>query len=286
MELDGSKNLAPKTCCVLWMETLRNWGGYIESKPVLSLDELGRFNDTYDVFISVAEKKQRDIIYDILTKQNLRKHIINSPYRNDVLRLMKGAEIDPESFFEGANYIGYDSVLSECEFGYGSYVSDNVLFTNVKCGRYSSIGENVSVIRGTHPSRRYVSTHPSFFSRNNPTIIEHYATDDRFHEFNYTENGYTVEIGNDVWIGRNVLIREGITIGNGAIIGAGSVIVKDVADYEIVGGNPAKRLRMRFSENEVDYLIKLKWWEKDRKWLEEYGKYFFDIGKLMEVVTI
>jgi acetyltransferase-like isoleucine patch superfamily enzyme len=70
-----------------------------------------------------------------------------------------------------------------------------------------------------------------------------------------------VIMGNDVWIGENVTIMSGVSIGNGAVIATGSVVTRDVNDYEIVGGNPAKQIRMRFSENEVVMLLRLKWWD-------------------------
>ena len=59
-------------------------------------------------------------------------------------------------------------------------------------------------------------------------------------------------IGNDVWIGRNVIIKEGVTIGHGSVIGMGSIVTKDVLPYSIVGGNPAKLIRMRFDNNIID----------------------------------
>lgn len=69
-----------------------------------------------------------------------------------------------------------------------------------------------------------------------------------------------VIIGHDVWIGHGVTIMSGIKIGDGAVIGANSMVVKDVAPYEIVGGNPARRLRMRFSDEIISLLLELKWW--------------------------
>ena len=68
-------------------------------------------------------------------------------------------------------------------------------------------------------------------------------------------------IGNDVWIGQNVTIMPGIYVGDGAIIAANSVVTKDVPDYHIVGGNPAKIIRKRFDDNLIQYLLKIKWWD-------------------------
>lgn len=68
-------------------------------------------------------------------------------------------------------------------------------------------------------------------------------------------------IGNDVWVGYGVTILNGVNVGDGAIIAAGSVVTKDVPPYSIVGGNPAKVIRLRFSENEIESLRKLEWWK-------------------------
>lgn len=72
-----------------------------------------------------------------------------------------------------------------------------------------------------------------------------------------------VIIGNDVWIGHNATIMAGVTIGDGAIIGANSTVIKDVAPYSIVGGNPAKEIRKRFDENTIKKLLELQWWHWD-----------------------
>lgn len=79
---------------------------------------------------------------------------------------------------------------------------------------------------------------------------------------NYPTKGNTV-VGNDVWIGYGAIIMPGVQIGDGAIIGAKSVVTKDVAPYSIVGGNPAKEIRKRFSEGEIKELLKLQWWNWD-----------------------
>lgn len=67
-------------------------------------------------------------------------------------------------------------------------------------------------------------------------------------------------IGNDVWIGYEALIMPGVQIGNGAIISARSVVTSDVAPYTIVGGNPAKSIKIRFEPDAVSKLEALAWW--------------------------
>ena len=76
-------------------------------------------------------------------------------------------------------------------------------------------------------------------------------------------------IGNDVWIGQNVTILPGVHIGDGAIIGLNSVVGSDVAPYTIVAGNPAKVIRKRFDNQLIKLLLKLKWWDKNIKEINE-----------------
>jgi acetyltransferase-like isoleucine patch superfamily enzyme len=70
-----------------------------------------------------------------------------------------------------------------------------------------------------------------------------------------------VIIGHDVWIGDGVLILDGTSIGNGAVVGARSVVTKDVAPYAIVAGNPAREVGRRFSDEQIEALQEIGWWE-------------------------
>jgi len=72
-------------------------------------------------------------------------------------------------------------------------------------------------------------------------------------------------IGNDVWIGQNVTIMPGVKIGDGVIIAANSTLVKDVKSYTIVGGNPAKEIKKRFSDEKIELLLEIQWWNWDEK---------------------
>ncbi len=70
-------------------------------------------------------------------------------------------------------------------------------------------------------------------------------------------------VGNDVWFGRECTILPGIKVGDGAVIAAHSVVVQDVPPYAVVGGNPSKLIKYRFSQDIIDELLKIKWWEWD-----------------------
>ncbi|PQJ21137.1 CatB-related O-acetyltransferase [Tenacibaculum sp. SG-28] len=72
-----------------------------------------------------------------------------------------------------------------------------------------------------------------------------------------------IRIGNDVWIGYNATIMAGVHIGDGAIIAANTTVTKDVAPYTIVGGNPSKEIKKRFSEDVINKLLEIEWWHWD-----------------------
>lgn len=82
-------------------------------------------------------------------------------------------------------------------------------------------------------------------------LSKKFLLEDRYDQF------AIVTIGNDVWIGANVTIVNGVTIGDGAVIGANSIVTKDIPPYSIYGGVPAKCIRMRFEQNQIDFLLKI-----------------------------
>ena len=84
-------------------------------------------------------------------------------------------------------------------------------------------------------------------------------------------------LGNDVWVGHAAVIMPGVKIGNGAIIGSGAVVTKDVGDYEIAAGMPARIIKKRFSDEIIKKLLKIEWWDWDRKTIEEKLPEFNDL---------
>ncbi|WP_419025297.1 CatB-related O-acetyltransferase [Emergencia sp.] len=75
------------------------------------------------------------------------------------------------------------------------------------------------------------------------------------------DNKGDIIIGNDVWIGYEAVILTGVTIGDGAIVGTRAVVTKDVPPYTIVGGVPARPIKKRFSEETIEKLLELQWWD-------------------------
>ncbi|WP_019420167.1 CatB-related O-acetyltransferase [Paenibacillus sp. OSY-SE] len=86
-------------------------------------------------------------------------------------------------------------------------------------------------------------------------------------ETSYKTKGDTI-IESDAWIGMNAMIMPGVTIGEGAIIAAGSVVAKDVPPYTIVGGNPAKEIKKRFTDKEIEMLKEMRWFDWEREKIE------------------
>lgn len=118
-------------------------------------------------------------------------------------------------------------------------------------GNYCSIAENFVVYLGGNHRTDWITTYP--FGHINQDVFKCNVS-------GHPSTNGSVTIGNDVWICSNVTIMSGVKVGNGAVIAANSHVVKDVEPYSITGGNPAKTIKYRFSEEQIKNLLKIQWW--------------------------
>lgn len=179
------------------------------------------------------------------------------------------------TIFGKYNFTGEHSVLSNVVIGDFSYIGHYSVILEANIGKFCSIAHNVQVAPGKHPTNVFVSTHPSMYS--NPSNCPKSFFDQDHH------NPYRqVIIGNDVWIGSNVVVCDGVKIGDGAVVAAGAVVAKDVEPYSIVGGVPARLIKKRFEDDEIEFLKQIKWWDKDLEWIEKNANLFLDIEKFIK----
>lgn len=175
--------------------------------------------------------------------------------------------------------LGFDSKIesgssfTSSTLGRHSYLGYDCKFTNVSVGAFCSIADGVVAGGASHPVD-FVSTSPVFLSHKD-------SVKSKFSDFEYNPKIQTT-IGNDVWIGDGALIKSGVNIGDGCVVGMGSVVTKDVPPYAIIAGNPAKLIRYRFTQQIIEDLLKIRWWNFNRDELKFYAKFFDNPEKFIE----
>jgi acetyltransferase-like isoleucine patch superfamily enzyme len=145
------------------------------------------------------------------------------------------------------------------ELGKYSYGTQNIAVfswgepATIKIGAFCSIASKCEIFIGGNHHMDTITTYP--FGMINTQTFSHPNV-----RMSPLTKGDVI-IGNDVWIGHGVTIMSGVKIGDGAVIATNSHVVKDVPPYSIVGGNPAKVIRYRFTDDQIKDLLEVKWWE-------------------------
>ena len=122
-------------------------------------------------------------------------------------------------------------------------------------GNFCSIAGGVKVYLGGNHRTDWITTYP--FGHIHQHIFN------KFDGSGHPSTKGNVIIGNDVWIGDNVTIMSGVNIGDGVVIANNSHVVKDIEPYSLVGGNPAKLIKYRFTQQQIEKLLEIKWWYWD-----------------------
>jgi acetyltransferase-like isoleucine patch superfamily enzyme len=147
-------------------------------------------------------------------------------------------------------------------YTYGSPEVRWVAGTKLVVKNFTSIAANVTIYLGNgfgHDSS-FVSTYPFSFIHQDLFPVENHSRNTRG----------DVIIGNDVWIGENVVIMSGVTIGDGAVIANNSHVIRDIEPYSISGGNPCRTIKYRFTPEQIERLLEIKWWD----WPEEKIRFY------------
>ena len=124
--------------------------------------------------------------------------------------------------------------------------------TDILIGSFTSIADNVQIFKGGNHNPNWVSTYP--FGHIHTNVFP-------WHGEGQPSTKGNVVIGSDVWLGSGCTIMSGVNIGDGAVVAANATVVKDVPPYAVVGGNPAKVLKYRFTEDQIKKLLDKPWWE-------------------------
>lgn len=221
----------------------------------------------------------KEVLYAFKLRQKLKKH--NTRLRS--YHISKNVDIGE-----------WCSVAKRTKLGDNVKVGDFTYFnadkywitveSNVNIGKYCSIAPGVHIGAGNH-NVSYVTTHPILFDK---YYLNALGSEAKQQALGLIDTDVKTSIGNDVWIGLGAIIKRGVTIGNGAVIAGGSVVVKDVPPYAIVGGNPAKVIRMRTGEDNIAFFEeneKSMWWNWPREELSENLEKLYDFETYREFLN-
>jgi phosphonate metabolism protein (transferase hexapeptide repeat family) len=177
-------------------------------------------------------------------------------------RLSETPLIDPtavvaDSVLGKYTEVGAGSTVAHSSLGDYSYCVENTQIAYATIGKFANIASHVRIYASMHPMGRASLHH---FTYRSAWYFDDAENDQAFFDWRAST---PIKIGHDTWIGHGAIIMPGVTVGNGAIVGSGAVVTKDVADFAIAVGVPAKTIRQRFPDAIAARLTRLAWWDWD-----------------------
>lgn len=235
--------------------------------------------------------KPLSFLKEIDTKKYILILASTNPSIYSNLKKLSSQFINSEQIIELESMINYYTFNSELRTTIGKYSYGPLCRTHELI---ESIGSFCSFAKGTdvvpNHELNYLTTHPIIswgqHIRNIEIDYESYKSLDWYFEGikpkQKCKKINRSKIGNDVWFGRNVIVTNGANIGNGVIAGAGSIITKDIPDYAIVVGVPAKIVRYRYTQPQIDALNAIQWWNwTDEEIRERYDDFYLPIEEFI-----
>jgi acetyltransferase-like isoleucine patch superfamily enzyme len=196
-----------------------------------------------------------------------------------VMRLNPGARII-KSTIRGPLYLNRNTQVGP-DVVAGKYVgmNESCFIARATIGAFCAIGARSAINPFNHPSD-WLSIHEFQYHPKSFEWVDEYND---FKRLERTSDMFRqVTVGNDVWTGHNVNVTAGVNVGDGAIIAAGSVVTKDVPPYAIVAGVPATVKRYRFSDQIIERLMRVKWWDLELADLS--GLPFRDVERCLDMI--
>lgn len=233
-------------------------------------------NVSCDRFCVILASTNPDIYIEL--KKELQKYF----YDENIAELSSMVELEKDKAIKKKVW---DTKIGK--YSYGPICRNHPFIESI--GAFSSFAAGTEVVQ--NHDTQYLTIHP---------MIYYGAHFEEFEEYtNYKKSKWyfegvqphrdkikqlkRIKIGNDVWLGRNVIITNYANIGNGVIAGAGSIITKDVPDYAVVVGVPARIIRFRYSPSEIESLNKIAWWDwTDDEIRERHNDFYLPIDEFIK----
>lgn len=163
--------------------------------------------------------------------------------------------------------------ISIGKYSYGCFKIDASVDSGTIVGAFCSIAPGVRIGGMNHPTH-FVSTHPFLYTKR-----KGFAEEDI--QGIIQKGTRPVIIEDDVWIGQNAVILAGVKISKGAVIGSGAIVTKDIPPYSIAVGVPAKVIRKRFSDEQIDKLSNIDWANWNDETIKQHLALFYDVDMFL-----
>lgn len=223
--------------------------------PVLSLKELNDSVKTDEVIILSNQTDNIRKLVGLLLKNIGSEQIFEFMQVPEVFLTDEGKML----FLEQEINSKFPRLAAPNSMGAFTYYQDLQIYDELqngrsKCtiGKFCALGPSNVFLLGEEHFTSWGTIYPLNTKYN--SMIGNYGNESTFSKG-------SIEIGNDVWTGYGVTLLSGVTIGDGCVIGARAVVTRSVEPYSIVVGNPGRVVKKRFSDEKIEKLIEMKWWD-------------------------